>query len=78
MAKRERRNDIDYPDLRSYLALIESKGLLKHVKKEVDKDWELSCIARWVCQSFEGDQGFGLISPAGGLAKASLAASSVG
>lgn len=50
-----------YPDLRSFLALLESKELLKHVRKEVDKDWELSCIARWVCQSFEERPGFGLI-----------------
>jgi UbiD family decarboxylase len=55
------REEMDYKDLRKFLALLEERGLLKHVKKEVDKDWELACIARWVCQSFEGDQSFGLI-----------------
>jgi len=50
-----------YNDLRKHISLLEERGLLRHVKKEVDKDWELACIARWVCQSFEGDQSFGLI-----------------
>ena len=31
-----------YRDLRAYLAVLEEKGKLKRVKKEVDKDWERS------------------------------------
>ena len=30
-----------YRDLREYLAVLEKKGLLCHIKTEVDKDWEL-------------------------------------
>lgn len=35
-----------YADIRDYLAALETKGLLRHVKVEVDKDWELSCVSR--------------------------------
>jgi UbiD family decarboxylase len=52
---------VDYRDLRAHLALLEKRRLLRHVKKKVNKDWELACIARWVCQSFEGDESFGLM-----------------
>lgn len=37
----------DY-DLRAHLAELEKEGLLKRVKQEVDKNWELSAISRWV------------------------------
>lgn len=35
-----------YADLRSYLATLEKHGLLAHVEAEVDKDWEISAVAR--------------------------------
>lgn len=35
-----------YNDLREYLVKLEKKNLLKRVKVEVDKDWELSCVSR--------------------------------
>jgi UbiD family decarboxylase len=35
-----------YRDLREYLRALESKGLLCHVKAEVDKDWEISAVTR--------------------------------
>ncbi len=35
-----------YKDIREYLARLEEKGLLKHVKKEVDRDWEISAVCR--------------------------------
>jgi len=35
-----------YTDLREYVAALEKKGKLKRVKKEVDKDWELSAVCR--------------------------------
>lgn len=37
----------DY-DLRAHLAELEKHGLLKRVKNEIDKDWELSAVSRWV------------------------------
>ena len=35
-----------YRDLREYLQVLESKGLLCHVTAEVDKDWEISAVCR--------------------------------
>ncbi|MCZ6489080.1 MAG: UbiD family decarboxylase [Acidobacteria bacterium] len=35
-----------YRDLREYLQVLEEKGLLCHVKAEVDKDWEISAVCR--------------------------------
>ena len=35
-----------YKDLREYLAVLEKRGLLCHVKAEVDKDWEISAVCR--------------------------------
>src|SRR5579862_5777199 len=35
-----------YRDLREYLQRLESAGLLAHVAAEVDKEWEISAVAR--------------------------------
>lgn len=35
-----------YEDLRQYLGVLEERGLLCHVKAEVDKDWEISAVCR--------------------------------
>lgn len=35
-------------DLREHFSNLEKMGLLHHVKVEVDKDWELSCVARQI------------------------------
>ena len=37
-----------YKDMREYLKALEKKGLLKRIKKEVDKDWEISAVSRIV------------------------------
>jgi UbiD family decarboxylase len=39
-----------YQDLREYLDVLSQKGLMKWVEEEVDKDWEISCVARKVFQ----------------------------
>jgi len=44
-----------YRDLREYISTLEKRGMLKHVAKEVDKDWEITCIARWIFQSLPGE-----------------------
>ena len=49
-----------YRDLRHYLEVLEEKGKLRRVSKEVDKDWELACIARWVFQSLPEHERYGL------------------
>jgi 4-hydroxy-3-polyprenylbenzoate decarboxylase len=35
-----------YRDLREYLDLLARRGLMKWVEKEVDKNWEITCVAR--------------------------------
>lgn len=35
-----------YLDLRAYLAMLEERGKLKRVRKEVDKDWEIAAVCR--------------------------------
>lgn len=35
-----------YQDLRAYLGTLEKKGKLKHIVKEVDKDWEIAAVCR--------------------------------
>ncbi|MFQ5851243.1 MAG: UbiD family decarboxylase [Candidatus Binatia bacterium] len=49
-----------YKDLRHYLNVLEQHGKLCRVRKEVDKDWELACIARWVFQSLLEHERYGL------------------
>ncbi len=39
-----------YKDLREYLAALEIRGKLHHVKKEVDPDWEVAAVIRRVFQ----------------------------
>src|SRR2546427_7693258 len=39
-----------YRDLREYLAALEMRGKLHHVKKEVDGDWEVAAVMRRVFQ----------------------------
>ena len=35
-----------YRDLRDYIAALEKKGKLKRIRKEVDKDWEITAVCR--------------------------------
>src|SRR5207245_8625219 len=35
-----------YKDLREYLAALEVRGKLHHVKKEVDPNWEVAAVIR--------------------------------
>ncbi|MDP6560788.1 MAG: UbiD family decarboxylase, partial [Candidatus Binatia bacterium] len=45
-----------YQDLREYLAVLEEKGLLCHVKPEVDKEWEISAVCRRTFQNIPQDR----------------------
>ena len=49
-----------YKDFRDYLSALEGKGKLKRVTVEVDKDWELSTIARTVT-TMAAPQRYGLL-----------------
>src|ERR671918_740762 len=66
-----------YADLREYLTMLEKKGKLKRVKKEVDKDWELAAVCRQLFKKvpsekrpaviFENVKGFNIPVVAGAL-----------
>jgi len=49
-----------YKDFRDYLSALEGKGKLKRITVEVDKDWELSTIARTVT-TMAAPQRYGLL-----------------
>ena len=45
-----------YKDLREYLAALELRGKLHHVKKEVDPGWEVAAVLRRVFQRIPPDR----------------------
>jgi UbiD family decarboxylase len=47
---------VPYRDLREYLQVLESKGLLCHVTAEVDKDWEISAVCRQTFRKIPQDR----------------------
>lgn len=49
-----------YRDMREFLSALEAKGKLRHIKKEVDHTWEVSCLARWMYQALPEAQRSGL------------------
>jgi UbiD family decarboxylase len=49
-----------YRDMRDYLAVLEQRGLLKRVKKPVDRSWEPASLAKWMFQALPHDARFGL------------------
>lgn len=54
-------NKMAFQDLREYLAVLEQKGKLKRVSKEVDKDWEIAAVARMVFQRFAEEERPGIV-----------------
>jgi len=50
-----------YRDLREALAALKEKGLLRHVTREVDKNWELSAVMRWVYQGFREENRYAIM-----------------
>src|SRR5579863_1311321 len=49
-----------YRDMRDYLAALEQHNLLKRVTREVDHNWEVACLAKWMYQALPVEQRFGL------------------
>src|SRR5262245_33449173 len=45
-----------YRDLREYLGVLQDRGLLHRVGKEVDKDWEIAAVARVLFQRVPSTQ----------------------
>jgi UbiD family decarboxylase len=49
-----------YHDMRDYLAALEQHGLLRRVAREVDHNWEIACLAKWMYQALPIERRFGL------------------
>jgi UbiD family decarboxylase len=45
-----------YRDLRAHLSVLEEKGKLKRIRKEVDKDWEIAAVCRQLFYKFSDEQ----------------------
>ena len=49
-----------FRDMRDYLAALEQQNLLERVSREVDHNWEIACLAKWMYQALPIDRRFGL------------------
>ena len=49
-----------FRDMRDYLAALEQQNLVKRVSREVDHNWEVACLAKWMYQALPIDRRFGL------------------
>ena len=49
-----------YRDMRDFLATLEQQNLVKRVHREVDHNWEVACLAKWMYQALPIDRRFGL------------------
>ena len=47
---------MSYRDMREYLEILEERNLLKRVRKEVDKDWEISAVCRVLFTKIPSDR----------------------
>jgi UbiD family decarboxylase len=47
--------------MRDYLATLEQHDLLKRVTKEVDRNWEVACLAKWAFQALPVERRFGFL-----------------
>ncbi|MGP0093395.1 MAG: hypothetical protein ACLPKB_26165 [Xanthobacteraceae bacterium] len=50
-----------YRDLRDCLAILEQHDLPKRVAKEVDRDWEIACLAKWMYRALPVERQFGFL-----------------
>jgi UbiD family decarboxylase len=48
-----------YRDMRDYLAALEQQNLLKRITREVDHNWEVACLAKWMYQALPIEERFG-------------------
>ncbi len=49
-----------YRDMRDYLAALEQQNVLKRITREVDHNWEVACLAKWMYQALPVEDRFGL------------------
>jgi UbiD family decarboxylase len=50
-----------YRDMRDYVAALEQHDLLRRVTREVDRSWEIACLAKWMYQALPVERRFGLL-----------------
>ncbi len=50
---------MSYRDMRDYLAVLEQQGCLKQITREVDRNWEVACLAKWMYQAMPAEERFG-------------------
>lgn len=48
-------------DLKSFLSFLEQSGRLRCVRKPVNKDWEIACIARWAMESTREEDAYAIL-----------------
>jgi UbiD family decarboxylase len=48
-----------YRDMRDFLATLEQQNLLKRITHEVDHNWEVACLAKWMYQALPIEERFG-------------------
>ncbi len=48
-------------DLPSYLRFLENTGRLRRVAAEVDKNWEVACVARWALESTPAENAYAIL-----------------
>jgi UbiD family decarboxylase len=56
-----RRLALAFDDMREFLAVLEQRGMLRRVRQSVDPEWEIGCLVKWVFQSLQPEDRFGLI-----------------
>ena len=47
--------------IREYISVLEKKGMLRRITTEVDKDWQISCVCRWMYQALPESERFGML-----------------
>lgn len=48
-----------YRDMRDYLAVLEQQNCLRRITREVDRNWEIACLAKWMYQTLPVEERFG-------------------
>jgi 2,5-furandicarboxylate decarboxylase 1 len=51
---------MSYRDMRDYLTVLEQHGLLRRVTRQLDRGWEIACLAKWMYQALPVERRFGL------------------
>jgi UbiD family decarboxylase len=51
---------VPHRDMREFLAVLEQRGYLRRIGREVDRGWEIACLAKWMYQALPAEQRFGL------------------